>query len=186
MILRSRSWAPAARARTERRPRSHVCARTCAARIHDRERPRARHRCGGARRMPRRRRQHRRRPRRRPGQSLSAHTTNGSREEILERGGALISEYPLGEPPFAYRFLERNRIVSGLSHGVLVVEAPESFRLARDRALRARAKSRRVRRPRRRSRIANFFGSHALIRQGAELVTSPEDILEAYGVDQKR
>jgi DNA processing protein len=42
--------------------------------------------------------------------------------EILENGGALLSEYPLGMPPTQYTFPQRNRIVAGLSHGLLLVE----------------------------------------------------------------
>jgi DNA processing protein len=42
--------------------------------------------------------------------------------QIVEQGGALISEYPLGTPPTPYTFPKRNRIVAGLSHGIVVVE----------------------------------------------------------------
>jgi DNA processing protein len=46
-------------------------------------------------------------------------------EEIVERGGSIISEYPPGTPPRQFNFPERNRIISGLSRGTVVVEAPE-------------------------------------------------------------
>ncbi|MBN2352005.1 MAG: DNA-processing protein DprA [Spirochaetales bacterium] len=44
---------------------------------------------------------------------------------ILESGGAIVSEYPPGTPPLKHHFPARNRIVSGLSRAVIVVEAPD-------------------------------------------------------------
>lgn len=52
----------------------------------------------------------------------------GKNEELFQRmykEGTLISEYPLGTEPLPYRFPERNRIISGLSDGVIVIEAKE-------------------------------------------------------------
>jgi DNA processing protein len=101
--------------------------------------------------------------------------------KILETGGAFISEYPLGEAPLPYRFLERNRIISGLSQGVLVIEAPDgSGSLATARF--ALEQNRDVFVTPGNISYSNFKGSHELIRQGATLVTAPEDILEAYGI----
>jgi len=103
---------------------------------------------------------------------------------ILEKGGAILSEYPLGEPPLPYRFLERNRIVSGLSKGVVVVEAPESSgslataRYALEQNRDVFVVPGNILHP-------NFKGSHALIRQGAELVTSAEEILSSYGIEKE-
>ncbi|MDO8561028.1 MAG: DNA-processing protein DprA [bacterium] len=46
-------------------------------------------------------------------------------EDIIDKCGAIISEYPLGMPAFRQNFIQRNRIISGLSVGTLVVEAAE-------------------------------------------------------------
>ncbi|MGD0723960.1 MAG: DNA-processing protein DprA [Spirochaetia bacterium] len=54
-----------------------------------------------------------------PASSLSAGRA------ILERGGAILSEYPPGVPPLRYHFPARNRIISGLCRAVVVVQAPE-------------------------------------------------------------
>jgi DNA processing protein len=100
---------------------------------------------------------------------------------ILETGGAIISEYPIGQPSYPGRFLERNRIVSGLSRGVLIVECPDhsgsraTGRLALEQNRDVFVVPGPISHP-------NFFGSHQLIRQGAELVTKPEDILESYNI----
>ena len=101
--------------------------------------------------------------------------------KILENGGALISEYPPGTEALPYRFLERNRIVSGLARGTLIIEAPErsgalvTARLAAEQGRDCFVVPGPVTHP-------NFMGSHQLIRKGAELVTCPEDILEAWGL----
>jgi DNA processing protein len=47
----------------------------------------------------------------------------GLAKKIIETGGALVSEYEPGTPPLQYRFLERNRLVSGLADIVIVTEA---------------------------------------------------------------
>lgn len=105
-------------------------------------------------------------------------------EKILTNGGAIVSEYPPGMPPLPHRFLERNRIISGLSRGVLIVEAPTgSGSLVTARlALEQNRDIFVVPGP---ITHRNFHGSHSLIRQGAELVTTPHEILEAYGLSRE-
>ncbi len=101
--------------------------------------------------------------------------------EILAHGGALVSEYPFDSPTFPSHFLERNRIVSCLSRGTLVVEAPErsgalvTARLATEQNRDVFAVPGPLSHP-------NYAGSHALIRQGAELVTSSRDICMSLGI----
>jgi DNA processing protein len=116
--------------------------------------------------------------------AIYPHSHRGLAERILGVGGTLISEYPPGVAPLAYRFIERNRIMSGISRGVLIVEAPESSG-ALATARYAAEQNREVFVVPGAASATNFKGSHALIRQGAELVTSPNDILEAYDIDRK-
>jgi len=112
------------------------------------------------------------------------HTNRRLAEKILASGGAIVSEYPLDEPPYPGRFIERNRIISGLAHGVLVIEAPAmSGSLATARF--ALEQNRDVFVIPGNIAHPNFAGSHSLIRQGAELVTAPQDILAAYGIAQE-
>ena len=101
--------------------------------------------------------------------------------EILSAGGALISEYPPGVPPLPHRFIERNRLVSGLSLGVVVIEVPESSgALATARF--ASEQNREVFVVPGPAEHRNFFGSHRLIRSGARLVSKPLEVLEDLNI----
>ena len=102
-------------------------------------------------------------------------------KKILATGGSIVSEYPPGERVAPYRFIERNRIVSGLAAGTLIIEAPEKSGALATATFAANA-NRNVYVVPGSIEHPNFKGSHALIRQGATLVTKPEDIFYDYDI----
>jgi len=98
-------------------------------------------------------------------------------EEIVATGGAIVSEYPLGTFPAPQNFPIRNRILSGMSVGVLVIEAGEysgtriTARCALDQGRDVYAVPGNV-------TTKNAWGPNTLIKQGARLTATWEDIWE--------
>ena len=95
--------------------------------------------------------------------------------EIIKRGGTIISEYPCGTKPDKMKFPARNRIISGISSGIIVIEAKEKsgtlitvdFALEQGKDVFVVPGN---------INSINSVGTNDLIKQGARLVTTYEDI----------
>jgi DNA processing protein len=103
-------------------------------------------------------------------------------EEIVEKDGALVSEFPMGASPAPKHFPQRNRIISGLSLAVVVVEAAKNsgalitadFALEQNRevfAVPGKVDS------------ATSFGTNQLIKDGARLVQTADDIIDELNLE---
>jgi DNA processing protein len=103
-------------------------------------------------------------------------------DQILSLGGALISEFPLGTFAAPQNFPIRNRIISGISFGVLVVEAAE-YSGTRITARCALEQSREVYAVPGNVTNKNSWGPNTLIKQGAKLVATWEDVWEELPAD---
>ena len=97
----------------------------------------------------------------------------------LEEKGCLISEYPPGTPGYKWNFPQRNRLISGISHGVLVVEAPERSG-ALITARHAMEQGREVFVVPGNINSDTSAGSNNLLREGATAVFEGYDILREY------
>lgn len=115
--------------------------------------------------------------------TISPASNCGLAKHILDTGGAIISEYAPGTPAHARFFPMRNRIVSGLSKGVIVIEAglKSGTMITADLAKKQG-----------RELFAvpgsifdnNSAGTHHLIKQGARIITDSSDILDTLGVHE--
>jgi len=107
-------------------------------------------------------------------------------KKILDSGGAIISEYPPGVRPKKWHFPARNRIISGLSRGVLVVEAPQKsgalitayLALGYDRDVWTASAG-----TEHHSMLYDKRGAIKLAQDGAEIIYSHNDILERWNME---
>jgi len=113
--------------------------------------------------------------------NIYPHANRRLARQILENGGALISEFPPGTPPYKQNFPQRNRIIAGLAQATLVIEAKiksgalitAHYALDSNREILAVP-----------GNIFSEFsdGPNKLIQAGAKTIKNSEDILEVYGL----
>ncbi len=116
-------------------------------------------------------------------QSIYPSSNRGLAEKIIDFGGAIISEFPPGTKPLKYHFPQRNRIISGLSLGTIVIEAgiksgsliTAYLALEQNREVFALPGS--IYSP-------NSAGTNKLIKQGARPITSIQDILDTLNFNE--
>lgn len=104
--------------------------------------------------------------------------------KAITEKGCIISEYAPGTPPIRNHFPARNRIIAGLSRGILVTEAPEKsgalitakYALENDRDVFAIPRN---------ITDTNFLGTNKIIQQGAKLINGAKDIINEYPYAEK-
>jgi len=117
--------------------------------------------------------------------AIAPRTNYGLAHDILRSGGALLSEYPPETLPATWTFPQRNRLMVGISHAVLVIEAGEksgtliTARLAGEYNRDLLCVPHRI-------GDAHGYGAHLFLRLGAGLVSEPSHILEALGIPIER
>jgi DNA processing protein len=104
-------------------------------------------------------------------------------QKILDKQGTIISEFPINTLPLKHHFPARNRIISGLCLGTLIIEAGESSG-ATITAYNALEQNREVFAVPGSLFNQNSIGTHKLIQKGAKLVTSHHDILEELNLQE--
>lgn len=109
------------------------------------------------------------------------HTSLAKR--IIETNGCLVSEYKKGTSPKANQFLERNRIISGFSKAVVIIEAP-SRSGALNTVRHGLEQNREIFVVPGQADNKNYEGSHSLIREGARLVTNADEIIDDLGIER--
>jgi len=104
---------------------------------------------------------------------------------IVTKGGVAISEYPLDAEPHTFHFPHRNRVISGLSHGILFVEGKRQSggMLTVASAL---AQGREVFAAPGQIGTVGAEGPHIIIREGARMVTCAKDVLDDLSLDLER
>jgi DNA processing protein len=106
-------------------------------------------------------------------------------EEILKNGGAVMTKFPFGTPPLKDNFPYRNRMISGISHALVVVEATErsgsliTARLAMEQNREVMAVPGNI-------TSRNSFGTNYLIKSGAKLVQQCLDVITELPRDVSR
>lgn len=117
--------------------------------------------------------------------AIAPRTNYGLAHDILKSGGALLSEYSPETPPATWTFPQRNRLMVGISHAVLVIEAGEksgtliTARLAGEYNRDLLCVPHRIGDP-------HGYGANLFLRLGAGLVSEPAHILEALGMPTEK